>query len=154
MTGPEGQTSQPVVRPATLADRPAITRILRHLHPARADRATLPRVRQEAQTFVASNGERIVGMAAATLVDYGIEAYGTVEELVVEPECRGQGIGATLLDRCTSWLRASGAEVVFVSALNEEVAKFYTSTGFTRCTGPWLFWAPDGSQTDTGEANE
>ncbi len=85
-------------------------------------------------------------MVVATLVDYGIEAYGTVEELVVGADCRGQGIGRTLLERCRSWLEASGAEVVFVSALNEEVAEFYTATGFTRCTGPWLYWAPGPNQ--------
>ena len=142
LRGREGRATEAVIRQATLADRPAVTRILRHLHPEGADEATLPRVRQEAQTFVATNGERVVGMAVATLVDYGIEAYGSVEELVVEADCRGQGIGHTLLDRCRSWLEASGAEVVFVSALDEEVAEFYTATGFSRCTGPWLYWAP------------
>jgi predicted N-acetyltransferase YhbS len=143
LTGREDYASRAVVRPASLADRGAIRQILRHLHPERADRATLPCVRQEAQTFVATDGERVVGMIVATLVDYGVEAYGMIDELVVEEECRGLGIGAALLDRGRTWLEASGAEVVFVSALDEEVAEFYIATGFTRCLGPWLFWAPD-----------
>jgi hypothetical protein len=78
LTGRKGEASQPAVRPASLEDAPAITRIMQQLHPDRADRATL------------------------TLVDYGIEAYGTVE-------------------------------------------------GFTRCTGPWLFWARDGMRTETAD---
>ena len=93
-------------------------------------------------------------MVVGTLVDYGIEAYGTVEELVVDPQCRRQGVGSGLLDRCLSWLTASGAEVIFVSALDEEVARFYISTGFTPCTGPWLFWAPgaSGPQSKSGSS--
>ncbi|MET9022398.1 GNAT family N-acetyltransferase [Actinopolymorpha sp. NPDC004070] len=125
------------------ADRSGITRLLRHLHGADAEGTTLPRVRQEAQTFVATDGEQVVGLVVATLVDYGVEAYGSVEELVVDPEFRGQGTGRSLLDRSLTWLAASGAEVVFVSALDEDVIDFYASAGFKRTTGPWLAWVPD-----------
>jgi N-acetylglutamate synthase-like GNAT family acetyltransferase len=138
-----------VVRPATTADHLEIARVLRQLHPHDADRATLPRIRQEAQTFVATDGEGVVGVAVATLVDYGIGAYGSVEELVVDADHRGGGIGATLLDRCRAWLAASGAEVVFVSALDEDVASYYVAEGFVRCTGPWLYWVPDQDATQT-----
>lgn len=142
VSGREEGSEGTVVRPAVSTDRSGITRLLRHLQPEGAERATLPRVRQEAQTFVATDGERVVGLAVATLVDYGVEAYGTLEELVVEPESRGQGVGRSLLDRSLSWLSTSGAEVVFVSALDEDVVGFYASAGFTPCTGPWLFWVP------------
>jgi hypothetical protein len=46
-----------------------------------------------------------------------------------------------LLAQCKSWLGGLGAEVVFVSAINEEAAEFYLQAGFTRCTGPWLWVA-------------
>lgn len=151
MTGREVRPDSAVVRPATLEDHGGIVRLLRHLHAERAEGTTLPRVRQEAQTFVATNGEQIVGLAVATLVDYGIEAYGTVEELVVEPESRGQGVGRSLLGRSLSWLATSGAEVVFVSALDEDVVSFYASAGFTPCTGPWLAWVPGTRRGPAGE---
>ncbi|GAA2756125.1 GNAT family N-acetyltransferase [Actinopolymorpha rutila] len=143
MTEHEEHRESAVVRPASSADRTGITRLLRHLHAAGAEGTTLPRVRQEAQTFVATKDEQVAGLVVATLVDYGIEAYGTVEELVVEPGSRGRGLGRSLLDRGLSWLAASGAEVVFVSALDEDVVTFYASAGFTPCTGPWLAWVPN-----------
>ncbi|SDR81640.1 GNAT family N-acetyltransferase [Actinopolymorpha singaporensis] len=140
MTGHEEGRDGAVVRPATVADRNGITWLLRHLHAEGADGTTLPRVRQEAQTFVATNGEQVAGLVVATFVDYGIEAYGTVEELLVEPASRGRGVGRSLLDRSLSWLAAAGAEVVFVSALDEDVVGFYASAGFKPCSGPWLYW--------------
>jgi GNAT superfamily N-acetyltransferase len=79
----------------------------------------------------------------ATFVDYGREPYGVVEELVVDPASRGAGTGAALLAQCKSWLGALGAEVVFVSTVDEESVEFYLHAGVTRCTGPWL-WAAAG----------
>lgn len=143
MTEPAGERATFMVRPATTDDRAGIRRVLLELHPDGVDGVTLPQVRQEARTFVATDDERVVGVAVATLVDYGREAYGSIEELVVESRSRGRGIGRALLDQCLRWLEASGAEVVFVSALDDEVAAFYLSAGFARCTGPWLFWVPN-----------
>ena len=129
------------VRPASATDRAGIQRVLRELHLDAADGVTLPNVRQEAQTFVATDGDHVVGVAVATFVDYGNGPYGTLEELVVDASSRGAGTGTRLLDQCRSWLEAFGAEVVFASAISEDAAQFYLSAGFTRCTGPWLFWA-------------
>jgi N-acetylglutamate synthase-like GNAT family acetyltransferase len=130
------------VREATAADRAGIRRMLRELHGEAAAGTTLPEVRQQARTFVAYDGDdQIVGVLVATFVDYGHEPYGVVEELVVDPASRGSGTGAALLTQGKTWLGASGAEVVFVSAVDEEVAEFYLHAGFTRCTGPWLWTA-------------
>lgn len=142
MTVPEASRDPATIRSATSADREEIARILRQLHPAEADGSTLPRVRQDAQTFVATYGERLVGVAVVTLVDYGFAAYGTVEELVVDAASRRHGTGAGLLEQCRSWLATAGVDVVFVSALDDEVANFYIGAGFARCTGPWLYWVP------------
>ncbi|MER7250073.1 GNAT family N-acetyltransferase [Kribbella sp. NPDC000426] len=135
------------VREATAADRAGIQRLLRELHGEAADATTLPEIRQQARTFVAGDGDgdgdEIVGVLVATFVDYGHEPCGVVEELVVHPASRGSGTGAALLAQCKSWLEALGAEVVFVSAIDEEAAEFYLHAGFTRCTGPWL-WAAAG----------
>ncbi|TCC37950.1 GNAT family N-acetyltransferase [Kribbella speibonae] len=132
----------PAVREATVEDRAGIRRLLRELHGNGADSTTLPKIRQRAQTFVAGDDDEILGLLVATFVDYGHEPYGVVEELVVDPASRGFGTGAALLARCRAWLGELGAEVVFVSAVDEAAAEFYLHAGFTRCAGPWLWAAP------------
>lgn len=135
------------IRDATTADRTDIRRLLDQLHPGAAGGATLPRVRQESRTSVATHEDRTVGVAVVTLVEYGIEAYGMIEELVVDADHRGAGVGTALLQQCLSWFDATGADVVFVSAGTEEVTEFYASTDFVRCTGPWLFRTPNKEET-------
>jgi N-acetylglutamate synthase-like GNAT family acetyltransferase len=126
------------VRTAAAADQDAIRRLLRHLHPQDASRATLPHIRQESKTFLASDERGVIGLAAVTVVDYGVEAYGMIEELVVEEDRRGEGIGSSLLESCWTWLEDAGAQVIFVSAL-DDAEQFYVGAGFTRCSGPWLY---------------
>ncbi len=126
------------VRPAAASDQDAIRRLLAHLHPQGAHRATLPLVRMESTTFLAGDGRDILGLAAATFVDYGVEAYGTIEELVVEESRRGEGIGSSLLESCRTWFEDAGARVIFVSAL-DDAERFYLGVGFSRCSGPWLY---------------
>jgi N-acetylglutamate synthase-like GNAT family acetyltransferase len=134
------------VRTAAAADRDAIRRLLQHLHPQDAGRATLPLIRQESKTFVASDERGVIGLAAVTVVDYGVEAYGMIEELVVEDSRRGEGVGSSLLESCRSWLEDAGARVIFVSAL-DDAEQFYVGAGFSRCSGPWLYRSP-GDQPD------
>ncbi|TDD62173.1 N-acetyltransferase [Kribbella antibiotica] len=129
------------IRPAAPADRADIHQVLRQLHPDLAG-TTLPRIRQEAQTFVA--GEPVIGVAVVTFVDYRAGAYGMVEELVVDAAHRGTGVGRLLLDECRGWLARLGAEVIFVSGIDEAAAGFYRRAGFADCTGPWLFQGADG----------
>ena len=139
----EEATTPPVgftVEQARTEDGPGIRRLLGQLHPDGADRATLPQVRQESRTFVATDDQEVVGLVVATFVDYGIEAYGMVEELVVDPRRRGEHIGGALLDQARHWLRDLGADVVFVSALDAAAEAFYVAGGFVRCSGPWLYW--------------
>jgi GNAT superfamily N-acetyltransferase len=119
-------------------------RVLSELHPEGVTSATLPAVRQEARTFVAEadGAGAVVGVAVATLVDYGSSSYGMVEELVVSASHRGGGVGRSLLEACRGWLAERGVQVVFVSAVDADVVGFYASSGFTPCTGPWLYWSP------------
>lgn len=132
------------IREAVASDRAELVRVLSELHPSVAESATLPVVRQEARTFVATDGDRLVGVAVATLVDYGSSSYGMVEELVVTASARGSGLGTGLLGRCRTWLTGAGVEVVFVSAVDAEASRFYGAKGFTPCVGPWLYWATGG----------
>ncbi|GAB2564929.1 GNAT family N-acetyltransferase [Kribbella endophytica] len=127
-------------RPATPTDQPGIQEVLRQLHPEAA--FTLPQIHQQAETFLATHHTKIVGVAVATFTNYGHTPYGVLEELVVAEPTRNTGIGKTLLTQALTWLESAGAQVVFVSALNESAAAFYRSTNFTPCTGPWLFWTP------------
>jgi predicted N-acetyltransferase YhbS len=132
--------SSVVVRAGGEEDRTGIRRVLRELHGTAAEKFTLPLVRRDARTFVAVDGDDVVGVVVGTFVDYGHEPYGMIEELAVASEWRGAGTGVALLGQCRGWLAALGAEVVFVSAVGESAAEFYVRAGFTRCVGPWL-WA-------------
>jgi N-acetylglutamate synthase-like GNAT family acetyltransferase len=140
------------VRAATMADQIDIRRLLRQLHPDRPETATLPRVRQQSQTFVATDESRTIGVLVATVVDYGMEAYGMIEELVVDAEHRGAGVGTALLTQCLAWFDTGRVDVVFVSAIDEQVAGFYLGAGFARCTGPWL--ARAGAKASAGEKGD
>ena len=128
----------PAIRPARGEDADALRELLRHLHPE-LTHSSLPRIRQEAQTLLAAEHGEIIGLAVVTLVDYGVEAYGSIEELVVEPAYRRRGVGRALLASCQAWFDSRGVDVVFVSALDERAASFYLREGFRSCTGPWLY---------------
>jgi len=83
--------------------------------------------------------DQIVGVIVATTVSYGIEAYATIEELVVAPNQRSKGLGTTLLDAVHGWARELGCTVVFVSAIDQSARGYYGSTGYQDCTGPWMY---------------
>ncbi|HEX3811695.1 MAG TPA: GNAT family N-acetyltransferase [Mycobacteriales bacterium] len=125
------------MRSATAADRTDIHLLLGQLHGEGMSRSTLPQLRQESNTLLAVDADVTIGLAVATFVDYGIEAYGMIEELVVDSSRRGERIGTALVDQCRSWLGGLGAKVIFVSALVDAEA-FYLKLGFQRCTGPWF----------------
>src|SRR5689334_19881014 len=97
-------------RPATPNDHPGIQRLLTQLHPNAS--FTLPLIHQQAQTFIASDATKIIGIAVATFTNYGHAPYGVLEELVVDEPTRGTGVGTTLLTEALTWLESAGAEVV------------------------------------------
>lgn len=135
-----------VVRGGVVGDRAGIRRLMGELHGGGVDGVTLPEVRQVAGTFVGVGRGEVVGVVVGTLVDYGREPYGVVEELVVAREWRGMGIGGALLSACREWLGEEGAEVAFVSAVDEGAAEFYLRAGFERCVGPWLWGGTGGGR--------
>jgi N-acetylglutamate synthase-like GNAT family acetyltransferase len=137
-------------RPATPNDHPGIERLLTQLHPDAS--SILPLIHQQAQTFVATHQSNILGVAVVTFTNYGHAPYGVLEELVVDESTRNTGIGTTLLTQALTWLESAGAEVVFVSALNEKAVAFYRSTNFTPCTGPWLFWTPSEPELESTQS--
>jgi GNAT superfamily N-acetyltransferase len=143
------------IRRAVASDQDAIRDLLRQLHGTAASEATLPAVRQQARTFLATAGGTTIGLAVATFVDYGVEPYGTIEELVVDAAHRGNGVGSALLEQCREWLTGLGARVIFGSAIDAAAATFYGAADFVSCTGPWLFWTPPdkcGGRSQSGAA--
>ncbi|MGZ0146544.1 GNAT family N-acetyltransferase [Kribbella sp. WER1] len=97
-----------VVRVGVEGDRVGIRGLLGELHGGGVEGVTLPVVRQEGRTFVAVEGDAVIGVVVGTFVDYGREPYGTVEELVVSAGSRGVGVGSALLDECRGWLAGCG----------------------------------------------
>ena len=59
---------------------------------------------------------------------------GTVSNLFVVPERRGEGVGSALLDAAERALREAGAETVALEALasNERAREFYAARGYDR----------------------
>ena len=90
------------------------------------------------ELLVARDGDgRPIGFVGFSLDREGYErdrVRGTVSNLFVVPERRGEGIGADLLDAAERALAASGAEAVALEALadNDRARTFYTDRGYDR----------------------
>jgi predicted N-acetyltransferase YhbS len=128
-----------MVRSALSGDEEGLASLLSQLHPNRPAIFHPDQVRQGSCSFVATEDEAIVGFALATFADYGLSSYGMIEELVVDTDRRGRGVGTALVDACREWLAGQGIEVVFVSALDGAAEAFYRRCGFVACRGPWLY---------------
>lgn len=83
--------------------------------------------------LVATDGNKIVGMVIVSIVMATLDRNVYMEDLVVDSECRGQGVGGKLLDAVKDWGRAHGCRrLEFTSSSREkkEGAKgFYESHG-------------------------
>ena len=131
----------PVVRPATSADIEAVAAIERASFadpwsaPAFAELLGRPEVRflvaaagavQPAATDVVA--EPVLGYVVAWFV----VGEGEVANIAVHPECRGQGVGARLLDDVLRSASLAGVTELFleVRESNEPARALYTSRGF------------------------
>jgi GNAT superfamily N-acetyltransferase len=63
--------------------------------------------------WVAEEGEAVVGFAAATIRPE--DDMGEVLMLAVDPSSQGRGLGTTLTEVATDWIRESGMSVAFIS---------------------------------------
>lgn len=81
--------------------------------------------------FVATEGERWVGMAAGRLRDELPDAVW-LSALWVDPAARGTGLGARLIDAVADWARELGRARLDLSVTtnNEAAAALYGRTGF------------------------
>ncbi|MBN1928804.1 MAG: GNAT family N-acetyltransferase [Chlorobiaceae bacterium] len=88
------------------------------------------------RVFVCEAAGRIIGMV--TLLDLVSTALGRkvamLEDMIVEPEFRGQGIGSRLLDHACRWARDMGYGRITLLTDNDNDAahRFYEAHGFSR----------------------
>jgi ribosomal protein S18 acetylase RimI-like enzyme len=145
------------IRPAVPADLPAIGRLgamlVREHHDFDPKRfiAPIPNLEQGYGSFigkqmelpdvivlVAELHEKVTGYVYATVEGFDYMALrgpaGAVQDIVVDPAHRGQGIGRTLLDAAMAALAARGLPQVVLSTAeqNETAQRLFTSAGFRR----------------------
>lgn len=134
-----------MISPATAADVPRLTELLGILFEQEADFAPDP-VRQEralhmilenpaaARLFCARDGGRVIGMVNLLLTistaEGGLAAW--IEDMVVDPAFRSQGIGEQLLQYAIDEARALGCTRIslLTDATNEGAHRFYQRAGF------------------------
>jgi|AntRauTorckE6833_2_1112554.scaffolds.fasta_scaffold03210_3 ribosomal protein S18 acetylase RimI-like enzyme len=89
----------------------------------------------DAEADGGATGARFLGFVTFTVDETGYEldvSGGTVENLYVDPEHRGHGIGAALLAAAESELADRGVDVVSLEVLanNERAREFYDRVGY------------------------
>jgi GNAT superfamily N-acetyltransferase len=133
------------IRPATSADLPALVRLVGVLFSIEADFTPNPE-RQRAglmllltdprrcAVLVAERGSEVVGMVTAQLVASTAEGAlsALVEDMVVEADSRGGGIGAALLRAIEAWARERGATrlQLLADCENAPALAFYVRMGW------------------------
>lgn len=124
------------IRPAVAADVPALRelyrrssmanvgdRVLFARHPELLDWSDLPV--GEGRTWVGVGDGSVVGFATLRLGETAAE----LEDLFVDPDYMGRGVGRALVEGIAALARAAGRRFVEVDA-NPHAAIFYTSVGF------------------------
>lgn len=90
----------------------------------------------DCRTLVASEGETLVGLSAATLTEPApVFDRGTdlsISEVYVQEDYRGQGIATALLDDIEAWGEAQGCETMSLSVNvdNRPARTLYEKRGF------------------------
>jgi ribosomal protein S18 acetylase RimI-like enzyme len=84
--------------------------------------------------LVAKDGERIVGMATLSLYPKLEKRAGTVDDVVVLAEYRGQGIGEKLMRAVLEEAKAQGAASLYLTSHASRAAahKLYEKVGFKK----------------------
>jgi GNAT superfamily N-acetyltransferase len=104
-------------------------------HPAYAQAFAELEASPYSTVFVAERGGVVVGTYQLTLTA-GLAARGRkrakVESVHVAPECRGQGIGAIMMDHAVAFAKQAGAGLVELTSHNSrsDAHRFYSRIGF------------------------
>jgi putative acetyltransferase len=92
----------------------------------------------EVSFVVAQQGERVVGCGAVRRMSAEVHTagrpYGEVKRMMVEPDLRGQRIGARLLESLESLLRRDGIEQALLEtgARQADAVRLYERSGYHR----------------------
>ncbi len=131
------------IREVRAPDFISITNLYYHLYPSR-NKTPLIKItnpKSKSNILIASQGKDVVGFILVTFTSYGKSKYGYIEELVVDKNHRGRGIGKGLTKKALAWEKKLGAEVVFVTT--DRATDFYKKIGFRALkTNTYLLWTP------------
>jgi GNAT superfamily N-acetyltransferase len=107
---------------------------------ARAERASILFNSEDPNQLIlmAKLGDAYVGYALAYVSypdatnDNGTELCGLLDEVYIDPNARGHGIGRHLVDECLVWMRDQGANRVKLQMYewNEHARRLYEKMGF------------------------
>jgi ribosomal protein S18 acetylase RimI-like enzyme len=92
----------------------------------------------DAAIFVAEESSEMIGYAYAAVESYDYMALrgpsGVLHDLIVDPQCRGRGIGRLLVEASLAYLQSRGLSQVVLSAAerNEAAQRLFASFGFRR----------------------
>lgn len=87
-------------------------------------------------TFVAEDGNEIIGFASATLRRrasfFRIQTMGVIMDIYVKESRRGEGIGSELVEAAEDWIRSKGVRlaVVTVAPENSLGGDFWSGRGY------------------------
>ena len=99
---------------------------------ARSVRATLDDPASTA--WVAESEDGVVGFAVAGVADPE-RRIGQISMLAVDPGSQGRGVGSTLTEHATEWLRGLGMEVAVIGTGGDEghapARRLYEKAGYT-----------------------
>ena len=86
--------------------------------------------RDDAQFFVADDGERIIGELGIEVAPYGVADFG----MMVAADARGRGVGSALLSAAIEWARSAGAHKVALQVWpdNQGAIALYRKFGFAQ----------------------
>ncbi len=76
----------------------------------------------------------IAGFCVVEITDDGADPFGTVCDVLVNPECRSRGLGTALLVKGIGWLHEKGiADIYLESGVNNDAAhKYFMRRGFVK----------------------
>lgn len=81
-------------------------------------------------SFCSEGHQKVLGYAIVSLQSL----VGNLAKLMIAPECRGRGLGRTLLDACVQFVRARsstcGCIMLFVETTNDKALRLYQHAGF------------------------
>jgi len=123
----------PEIRPAARADLLEVFRIEQASFPQPWPYSAFEGFLDAPGFLVAVGGDGVVGYVVADTVPNHGRPIGHVKDIAVRPDRRGEGIGASLLERALSTLAGEGTSRVKleVRAGNDAAIRLYRRFGFT-----------------------